>query len=65
MIRKVLYLVMSLLLTAGPALAQTPYQPPTYSNKERSVLMEWGIGAAFLVGCLVVAFKPSKRSNLK
>jgi len=65
MIRKILYLVMGLLLTAGPALAQKPYTPPTYSNKERSVLIEWGIGAAFLVGCLVVAFKPSKRSNLK
>ena len=65
MIRKTLYLVMGLLLTAGPVLAQKPYTPPNYSNKERSALLEWGIGAAFLVGCLVVAFKPSKRSNLK
>jgi len=65
MIRRILHLVMALLLTAGPALAQKPYQAPTYPTKERSVLIEWGIGAAFLVCCLVVAFKPSKRSNLK
>jgi hypothetical protein len=65
MIRRILCLVMGLLLTAGPALAQKPYKEPSYSNKERSTIVQWGIGAAFLIGCLVVAFKPSKRSNLK
>lgn len=65
MIRKVLSVVTGLLLATGSALAQTPYKPPTYPNTERSTIVEWGIGALFLVGCLVVAFKPSKRSNLK
>lgn len=65
MTRRVLCFVIGLLLTAGPVLAQKPYQAPSYATTERSALVEWGIGSVFLVGCLVVAFKPSKRSNLK
>jgi hypothetical protein len=65
MIRKALYGLIGLLLAAGPVLAQKPYQPPTYVSKPQSSILEWGIGAVFLVGCLIVAFKPSKRSNLK
>ncbi|NLE58119.1 MAG: hypothetical protein GX616_07155 [Planctomycetes bacterium] len=65
MIRKALYFLTGLLLAVGPALAQKPYEAPTYSFKPRSTIREWGIGAGFLIGCLVVAFKPSKRSNLK
>jgi len=65
MIRKTLYLLTVLLLSVAPALGQKPYEAPKYNTKEKSAIVEWGIGAAFLVGCLVVAFKPSKRSNLK
>lgn len=65
MIRKALCLLTGLFLAAGPALAQKPYEAPKYSTSDRSTMIEWGIGAAFVIGCLVVAFKPSKRSNLK
>lgn len=26
---------------------------------------EWAIGAAFIVGCIVIAFKTSKRSHMQ
>ncbi len=65
MIRKALCFLTVLFLFVAPALGQKPYTAPAYPTKERSALIEWGIGAAFMVGCLVVAFKPSKRSNLK
>ncbi len=65
MIRRLTCMLMGLLLAAAPALAQKPYEAPKYSSKDRSTMIEWGIGAGFLIGCLVVAFKPSKRSNLK
>jgi len=54
-------------LLAVPVLAQgTLYDvatPPKLA--EQSLLWEWLFGLTFLVGCLVVAFKPAKRSNLK
>ncbi len=57
----------ALLLSATPLLAQS-YDVPTESGpkvEDRSVAKEWLIGAIFLVGCLVVAFKPAKRANLR
>jgi hypothetical protein len=64
MLRRLWYMVMGVLMTAGPVLAQKAHEPPKFQNRDHSTLVEWGIGAIFLVGCLVVAFKPSKRSNL-
>jgi len=55
-----------MLLSAGPALGQQAYEATQpRAAQEQSVMLEWGIGAIFLVGCLVVAFKPAKRSNLR
>ncbi|MGQ9651103.1 MAG: hypothetical protein ACUVXJ_13420 [Phycisphaerae bacterium] len=65
MIRKTFCLLTGLLLTVVPAVAQAASEGPTYSFKPRTTMIEWLIGTIFLVGCLVVAFKPSKRSNLK
>jgi hypothetical protein len=52
-------------LWAGPVLAQTYEEAPPKAMEEKSLATAWLIAAAFLVGCLVVAFKPAKRSNLK
>ena len=59
--------LLSVLLWAGPLLAQTnTYEEPApQSMNEKSTATEWLITGAFLIGCLVVAFKPAKRSNLK
>ena len=56
--------LLSVLLWAGPLLAQYD-EPAPQSMPEKSTATEWLIAGAFLVGCLVVAFKPAKRSNLK
>ena len=55
-----------LLLSASAAFAQTyPLPDPKVSSNEPSMLMPWLYGLAFLIGCLVVAFKPAKRANLQ
>lgn len=57
-----------LLVSACAALGQQ-YEAPRPATGEGaaadSTALEWGIGAVFLVGCLVVAFKPTKRANLR
>jgi hypothetical protein len=54
------------LATAAPLIAQTYELPaPKTSSTEPSMLWPWLFGLAFLVGCLVVAFKPAKRANLQ
>ena len=53
------------LMLAAPALAQTYEQTAPSALQEKGGTVEWLIAAAFLVACLVVAFKPAKRSNLK
>ena len=55
----------AVLLSAASVLAQGTYETSVLQTmKEQSTMVEWGIGAIFLVGALVVAFKPAKRSNL-
>ncbi len=57
----------AVLLSATPLMAQS-YDVPVDNGpkvEDRSVAKEWLIGAIFLVGCLVVAFKPAKRANLR
>lgn len=62
--RRILTIGFGILLQAMPVLAQS-YDPPTVrAGKEPSMMYEWLIGAGFLVGCLIVAFKPSKRANV-
>lgn len=50
---------------AVAVMAQVYENPKTKAPESASSLMEWGIAAVFLVGCLVVSFKPAQRSNLK
>jgi amino acid transporter len=54
------------LLGASPALGQLTYDyaAPVTVAKE-STWVEWVIGAIFILGCLVVAFKGAKRSKLE
>ncbi len=57
--------LIGVLLSAGPVLAQTYEEQPPPGMKEKATTIEWLIAAGFLVGCLGVAFKPAKRSNIK
>ena len=45
--------------------AQSYKAPAAKGLGEGSTTMEWVMTFVFLVGCLIVAFKPAKRSNLK
>lgn len=69
--RRLLNLLMTLLLSAMPLLTTTQAVAQSYEvtkvelPKERSTAKEWLIGSVFLIGCLVVAFKPAKRANLQ
>ena len=65
MLHQMVCAVGGVLLTAAAAMAQTAYDPPKLTSNERGSMAEWGIGALFLIACLVVAFKPAKRSNLR
>ena len=65
--RRLLNMLFAVLLSATPLMAQSYelVETATSSKDERSVAKEWLIGSIFLVGCLVVAFKPAKRANLR
>lgn len=63
--RRLLCGLIGLLSGVGPALAQTYEEHPPQSLSEKSTTIEWLIATGFLVGCLVVAFKPAKRANIK
>jgi hypothetical protein len=62
---RLLLFVIGILATAGRALAQEIKltHPPLVSEKSSAI--QWLITVVFLVGCLVVAFKPAKRSKLE
>ena len=62
--RRLMCGLMSILLWAGPVLAQTYEEQPAPPMNEKSTTIEWLIAAGFLVGCLGVAFKPAKRANI-
>jgi hypothetical protein len=55
-----------LLLLQSVTWAQS-YEAPALKiyTPDQSMLMPWLYGLAFLIGCLVVAFKPAKRANLQ
>lgn len=54
------------LLVPAVASAEDAFEKlPLKSQQEPSTLVPWAIAAVFIIGCLVVAFKPSKRSNLR
>ena len=65
MYRRLIGAIIGVLLAAGPALAQKYEAPPSKPLSPSTFMVEWGIGTVFLVACLVVGFKPAKRSNLK
>lgn len=53
------------LVRAGSVIAQQEYEAPQLKTRDGSTALAWVVGAIFLLGCLVVAFKPAKRSNLR
>ncbi len=55
----------AVLMLSGAALAQVYEEPAAGSMSERSTTWEWLYAGVFLVGCLVVAFKPAKRANMR
>lgn len=63
--RRLLNILLGLLLSATPLAAQSYQAPEPSKPKEKSVAKEWGIATVFIIGCLVVAFKPAKRANLR
>lgn len=64
--RRLLQTLMGLFLFATPLFAQTYELPEGKATPpDKSVAKEWLIGSVFLIGCLVVAFKPAKRANLR
>lgn len=62
---RLLLFVLGILATAGQAIAQEMKLTPPSVVVEKSSAMQWLITVVFLVGCLVVAFKPAKRSKLE
>lgn len=57
-----------LMMTAMNSLGQEYDLPKPRSAEqltEESTVLAWGIGVVFVIGCLVVAFKPAKRANLR
>ncbi|MHC4442272.1 MAG: hypothetical protein ACYTF1_05705 [Planctomycetota bacterium] len=64
MLRRIIWGICGFFLTEGAVLAQYVETKPTVLKKD-STAIEWLIAGIFLVGCMVVAFKPAKRSNLK
>ncbi|GMV97362.1 MAG: hypothetical protein AMXMBFR83_17200 [Phycisphaerae bacterium] len=63
--RWLIHLMMGLLLSVAPVAGQTYEVQDAPTPKEKSVAKEWLIGTVFLIGCLVVAFKPARRANLR
>lgn len=63
--RRLLNAFFTVLVSATPLLAQTYDAGDFRAAGEQSAAYQWGIGSAFLVGCLVVAFKPARRVNLR
>jgi hypothetical protein len=59
--------ILGTLLPAGTAVAQEIQlaQDKVLSDKEKSSAMQWLMMTVFLIACLVVAFKPAKRSKLE
>ena len=54
-----------LLASVGPAFAQAYEEVKPLFLEKKSTAVEWLIAGVFLVGCMVIAFKPAKRSNLQ
>lgn len=63
--RRLIEILLAALFSATPLMAQSYEAADSKANLDKSVAKEWLIGSIFLVGCLVVAFKPAKRANLR
>jgi len=63
--RCLFYGIMAFGASAGLALAQTYTEKMPASMPEKGTAIEWLFAAIFLVGCLVLGFKPAKRANLR
>lgn len=63
--KRFISMICGVFLWTIPALAQE-YEATVHPDiQDSSTVIEWLIGAAFLAGCMVVAFKPAKRSNIR
>ena len=65
MVNRIKILAAWAMLQAAAMAQSYELPPPNVSTTERSLLWPWLYGLAFLIGCLVVAFKPAKRANLQ
>ena len=65
--RRLLSALFAVLLCATPLVGQTYYDVPqeVKITQDRSIAWEWLMGSIFLVGCLVLAFKPARRADLR
>jgi len=63
--RRFIHVAAGYLLWTAPVLAQTYDEPLPKGLEEKGTAFEWLLVAVFLVGTLVVAFKPAKRVNLR
>ncbi len=61
-----IYWILAVLVTTGSALAQEmTAEAPGRAGQDKSTIIQWLIAAVFLVGAMVVAFKPAKRAKLE
>ena len=65
MLRRILWGLLLFFFSEAMVLAQAYDEPKPVVLEKKSTAMEWLIAGIFLVGCMVIAFKPAKRSNLK
>jgi len=65
MLHRIIWFLTGVLVLTTSVLAQSyKVTKPKILEKE-STAMEWLYAGTFLVGCMVIAFKPAKRSNLR
>lgn len=57
--------LLGVMMTADLALGQIQMPAPSFHDPKTGTAIQWLITAVFLVGSLVVAFKPAKRSKLE
>ncbi len=65
MLKRLSTTICGFLLTVQPVIGQVYTKPEATSSGSDSTWLEWLIGSAFMIGCLFVAFKSSKRANLE
>ena len=65
MLRHIIWGICVFFSSVAMVLAQSYQEVDPVILEKKSTAMEWLMAGIFLIGCMVVAFKPAKRSNLK